>query len=376
MVENSVTSDDVVKTTWEYIPGQYIIVYDKAQIGNPQQKIGKNPVALHDYVQGVTNQMFEQHGISAAAEIKEIYCNTINGFAASLTNEQLEKIKKDARVAYVEQDIMIHISGGKPGSGTTQPAQVIKWNMLRVNWATYAGSNVCFILDTGIDLNHPDLNVDAKKGFNAFRTGIDAKSLNDGHGHGSHCAGVVGAKNNDIGVVGVAAGATVVPVKVLSNTGSGSYSGVIAGVDFVAAHATTGDVASMSLGGPIYTPLDDAIKTAAANGIKFALAAGNEGDDANNHSPARTNATNVYTISAMDVNDNYASWSNWSASIVDYCAPGVSIYSTYKNDGYTTMSGTSMATPHAAGVLLHGTINTSGTVNNDPDGTSDPIIVH
>ena len=115
------------------------------------------------------------------------------------------------------------------------------------------------------------------------------------------------------------------------------------------------------------------MQNAAANGIKFVLAAGNSGANADNYSPASANGPNVYTISAMSSsNDNWASFSNYGPS-VDYCGPGVSVYSTYKNNGYATMSGTSMAAPHVAGVLLMGNISTSGYVNNDPDNNADPI---
>ena len=175
--------------------------------------------------------------------------------------------------------------------------------------------------------------------------------------------------------MGVAAGATVIPVKVLGSRGSGSNSGVIAGVDHVARNGNRGDVANMSLGGGVYAPLDDAVKAAANTGIIFALAAGNESTDANNSSPARANGANIYTISAMDINDNFASFSNYG-SPVDYCAPGVAVNSTWKDGGYRSISGTSMACPHAAGVLLvsGGNPSTSGSVNGDPDGNADSII--
>ena len=178
-----------------------------------------------------------------------------------------------------------------------------------------------------------------------------------------------------IGVIGVAPGATVVAVRVLNRRGSGSYSGVIAGVDYVGANGANGDVANMSLGGSVSTALDNAV-LAASTVVKFCLAAGNDGDNANNHSPARVNGSNIYTISASDSKDNFASWSNWGNPPIDYCAPGASIKSTWKNGEYKTISGTSMATPHAAGVLLLGAAKSGGTVNGDPDGNADTIIVH
>lgn len=174
----------------------------------------------------------------------------------------------------------------------------------------------------------------------------------------------------------MAPGATVIPIKVLDSRGSGSYSGVIAGVDFVAARGSSGDVANMSLGGPISQALDDAVLAASNKGIKFALAAGNSSADANNYSPARVNGLNIYTISAMSVGDNWASFSNFANPPVDYCAPGVSIKSTWKDGGYNTISGTSMAAPHAAGILLLGNASFSGYVIGDPDGNADKIIVH
>ena len=128
----------------------------------------------------------------------------------------------------------------------------------------------------------------------------------------------------------------------------------------------------MSLGGGISTTLDEAVLNASSV-LKFALAAGNESDDADNHSPARVNGPNIYTISAMDSNDNWAYFSNYGAG-VDYCAPGYSIYSTYKSGGYETLSGTSMASPHVCGLLLiTSNLTTDGYVNGDPDGDPDPI---
>jgi subtilisin family serine protease len=167
-----------------------------------------------------------------------------------------------------------------------------------------------------------------------------------------------------------------VPVKVLNKRGSGTYDAIIAGVNYVAANGSSGDVANMSLGGGVSTALNTAVINAAATGIKFALAAGNESTSATTKSPASANAPNIYTISAMATGDLWAYYSNYGNPPVDYCEPGSSIYSTYKGGGYATLSGTSMAAPHAAGILLLGNIRTDGYVLNDPDGNADPIGVH
>lgn len=309
-------------------------------------------------------------------EVLTVYSKTINGAALKLSAEGAEALRKRKEVAYVEEDHIVALAPGgkgKPGGGGSA-SQSIPYGITRVGGAaTYSGSNAAWVVDTGIDLDHEDLNVDASRGYNAFTSGKDARSLDDGNGHGSHVAGTIAAIDNNVGVIGVAAGATVIPVKVLDSRGSGSYSGVIKGVDHVGANAANGDVANLSLGGPISQALDDAVVAASGNGVKFVLAAGNESDDANNHSPARANGPAVYTISAMDINDNFASFSNYG-SPVDYAAPGVAIESTWKDGGYNTISGTSMAAPHAAGILLWGSFSTDGTVNGDPDGNPDPIM--
>lgn len=368
--------DLLVKSSYEIIPGQYVVTYHS----NNQKSLGtvKN---LQDYKsieerrKNEIVQEFNSLNIEKKS-IKSVYGFAINGFAAKLSDDQLLTLSRDSRVKSIEQDylvIMAPPSGKGPGGGGGSSAEEIPYGITRVSGGqTYTGSNVAYILDTGIDLDHEDLNVDASRGFNAFTSGKDAKSLDDGNGHGTHVAGTVAAIDNEVGVVGVAAGATVVPVKVLDRRGSGSYSGVIAGVDFVGANAQNGDVANMSLGGPISQSLDDAVVAASAN-VRFALAAGNESQDANSSSPARANGNNIYTVSAMDSNDNFASFSNYGNPPVDYCAPGVAIKSTWKDGGYNTISGTSMASPHVCGILLWGNISPSGSVNGDPDGNADPI---
>jgi len=237
-------------------------------------------------------------------------------------------------------------------------------------------NKTAWIIDTGIDLTHSDLNVDVSRGFTVFEK-RGTKLYNDENGHGTHVAGIIGAKDNDIGSLGVAPNTVVIPVRVLDRRGSGSTSGVIAGVDFVGENAEAGDCVNMSLGGGVSTMLDVAVMAASnKRGALFTLAAGNESDDANRHSPARINGDYIFTISASDINNVMPTFSNYGNPPIDYAAPGVNIFSLWKNGETNTISGTSMAAPHACAVLMmtNGNPNSEGTVSNDKDDTPDPII--
>ncbi|MDX1544460.1 MAG: S8 family peptidase [Christiangramia sp.] len=372
-------SQMVAPSDSQIIPGQYIVVFNKTDEGKASENYQKS----QDRVKAKALKLMTDAGVKG--EILNIYSKTINGATLKLSLDDAKSLSKRDEVAYMEEDRIVILAPpcGTPnnpctgGGGGGSEGQETPYGITRVNGGVnYTGQNVAWVLDTGIDLDHEDLNVDASRGFNAFTSGRDAKNLDDGHGHGTHVSGTIAAKDNTVGVIGVAAGATVIPVKVLDSRGSGSYSGVIAGVDYVGANGANGDVANMSLGGPVSQALDDAVVAASQNGITFALAAGNESDDANNHSPARANGANIVTISAMDDTDSWASFSNYGNPPVDYAAPGVAIKSSWKGGGYNTISGTSMASPHAAGVLLLGNAGTDGVVNGDPDGDPDPIIVH
>ncbi|PCE66738.1 peptidase S8 [Sediminicola luteus] len=345
------------------IEGRYIVVLHKGSTNNSSKA----------QVTSKARSVLAKAGISKTPQL--VFNTALRGFVVEMSKSEAGAVAKNGDISYIEQDRMIILKPGKGkpggGGGGSQP-QETPWGIDRVGGAADGSGLTAWVIDTGIDLDHADLNVNGTDGFSAFTRGKDA-GFDDGNGHGTHVAGTIAAKDNTIGIIGVAAGATVVPVKVLNRRGSGSNSGVIAGVDHVAANGSTNDVANMSLGGGVSSALDQAVQNAAATGIKFVLAAGNESDDANNHSPARANGANIYTISASDINDNFASFSNYG-SAVDYCAPGVSIASTWKDGGYNTISGTSMASPHAAGVILLGNPSTDGFVNGDPDGNPDPII--
>ncbi len=350
------------------IPGDYIIVFKDSPalnfIGDYDAKVSK----MKAFAKGILRDA----GSSELA-IFQAYSGTINGVAAKLNEGQLKKLQKHDLVAYIEPDLYVSLPPVTvEKSQTAVAAQTIPWGITRVGgFSNYAGSNKAWVIDTGIQSAHPDLNVNTS----LSRTFVPrSKGYEDENGHGTHVAGTIAAINNDIGVVGVAAGAPVVAVRVLDRQGSGAYSTIIAGVDYVGSVGVAGDVANMSLGGPAYTALDDAVKAAAGKGIRFTLAAGNEAQNANNVSPARANGTNIFTISAMSTGDLWASFSNFANPPIDYCAPGVSVMSCWLKSTYKSISGTSMAAPHAAGVLLLGNPTSSGFVKNDPDGSPDPII--
>ncbi|MFP5262200.1 MAG: S8 family peptidase [Blastocatellia bacterium] len=285
-------------------------------------------------------QAFEgAHGFRA----EQVYSAAVRGFSARLTAEQIKELENNPLVAYVEPDVTMYIN-----------QQVLPYGIDRVDAdisSTLAGNGSgsvtsvrVFIIDTGVG-THADINKVNHLNF----TG-DGNN-NDCNGHGTHVAGTVAARDNTSDVVGIVPGAPVTGVKVLGCDGSGSTSNIIKGIDWVTANAVKPAVANMSLGGGISTTLDDAVRTSAASGVFYALAAGNSAANACNTSPARAGAgTNngIATVAATDRNNAEASFSNFG-SCVDIWAPGVDTLSTRLGGGTTRLSGTSMASPHVAG---------------------------
>jgi len=342
------------------------------KIENSYICVFKKDAVAKGAVKRKANEMARGNG----GQVKNTYSNTIRGFAANISAQGAARMAaRNPNIAFCEQDQVVTTvqRGKKPpkggdGGGDTGPAQTTPWGITRVGGGTQAASGRAIVIDSGVDLDHPDLNVNVGLSANFTRE----KNADDGNGHGTHVAGTIAAKDNAIGVVGVAPGTEVIGIKVLGRRGSGSNSGVIAGVDYAASIAQSGDVANMSLGGGFSQALNDAVIAASAS-LPFALAAGNESTDANTKSPASANGPNIYTISAFAQGDTWASFSNYGNPPIEFAEPGVSVLSTYKSGGYATLSGTSMASPHAAGLLLLGAIRTDGTVAGDPDGNADRI---
>jgi subtilisin len=248
----------------------------------------------------------------------------------------------------------------------------VTWNVDKVGYGDGSGKTA-WIMDTGIDMDHPDLNVDKSRSRSFIS---DVSSPEDDNGHGTHVAGIVGAKNNTIGTLGVASGATVVSLKILDKEGNGRLSTALKALSYIKSNGKAGDAINISLTlDEISESLETEIRSVANNGMYVAIAAGNDSKDASTFSPARTAGANIYTVSAVDSLNQFANFSNYGAQAIDYAAPGVRILSTYIDGKYAIISGTSMASPHVAGLLLinQGKINANGFALNDPDGKPDPL---
>jgi subtilisin family serine protease len=347
------------------VSGKYIVVLKTDEALTNAGFADRN-----EKIKGKAGALLKKAGIIEKPE--EVYETALQGFTARLTPGQAKKLGEDPAVKSVEADQVVSLSPvSVMGKKVLSAPQQIPWGITRVGGGvtTDLGTKTAWIIDTGIDFSHPDLNVDISRSVSYVKKNTTPEDQN---GHGTNVAGIIGAKDNSIGVIGVAPGATLVSVRVLDKKGNGTISAVIAGINYVAANGTAGDVANLSLGVSAYQPLDDAV-LAASEKIKFVLAAGNSAADAANLSPARVNGPNIYTVSAMDSSDNWAYFSNFGNPPVDYCAPGVAVFSTYKDGIYATMSGTSQAAPHVTGLLLLGSLKQDGKVNGDPDGKPDPI---
>jgi subtilisin len=391
----------------DVVPGHYII-----------------QLAPNQNAAAVANDMAQNQGLG----VSHVYGHAFNGFAAAVPDGRLNALQNDPRVLTVVEDRVVSIAHHCRGSHVCEPtptpepdpdpdpgSQVIPTGIRRIYGhlsSTQSGSGSgtvdidVAIIDTGIDLGHADLNVAG--GFNC----VAGRSYNDGHGHGTHVAGTVAAYDNDFGVVGVAPGARLWAVRVLDNSGSGSWASVICGVDFVTANANTIKVANMSLGGSGSQGscndggLRQAICQSVAAGVTYVAAAGNSATNAAGFVPA--SYPEVITVSALadfdglpgglagptcrnDEDDTFANFSNYG-SVIDIIAPGVCILSTWRGGGYNTISGTSMAAPHVAGAAALYLSNNPGKspdevrnalVNSgnfdwdnsdDPDGIKEPLL--
>jgi len=342
------------------VEGRYILAFDRDVI----HARGMNAERLQE----TSSAVLERNNIRETA-LKQSFGGEPGGFIAELSPTEVQVLRDDPSIATIEPDRIISLAT----CFTVAAPHLVTWNINRVGYGDGTGKTA-WIIDTGVDFEHPDLNVDATRS-RSFLPNIT--SADDENGHGTHVGGIIGAKNNTFGTLGVASGANLVSLRVLDKDGSGLLSYIIQALAYINTNASPGDVVNMSLGDDegISVTLDQQVQSTAARGIYIAIAAGNDHDLANKYSPGRANGTNIFTVSAVDSLDNFASFSNYGNDVVDYAAPGVRILSAFFNNRYAYMSGTSMAAPHMAGLLLlrGRNITTSGSAKNDPDGTADPI---
>jgi subtilisin family serine protease len=305
-------------------------------------------VVLNDSLVSTALPVAKEYASRYGVEVSYVYEHALKGFAIDVPARLVDGIASDPRVSFVEPDGVISID-------TTQSP--VTWGLDRIdqrnrpltNSYTYfnTGAGVrAYVIDTGIRFSHNEFGGRATSGFDA----VDGGSADDCNGHGTHVAGTVGGTT-----YGVAKAVSIIAVRVLNCSGSGTISGVIAGVNWVTGNHLSGQpaVANMSLGGGASSSLDTAVRNSINDGVSYAVAAGNSGANACYYSPARV--SEAMTIGASDSGDRKPYWSNYG-SCIDWFAPGVSITSAWhtSNGATNTISGTSMATPHTAGVAaLH-----------------------
>jgi len=356
-------------------------------------------------VRGAASGLARAHGGSAG----HVYEHALRGFSVRVSAQGAAGIARSPLVAYVEADREFSVAAQSLPTGI---ARVFAPDNANLDIDTIDDERVdvdVAIIDTGIDLDHPDLNVVGSTSCVSFFSSCGSGG-DDGNGHGTHVAGSVGAIDNAIGVVGVAPGARLWSVRVLGNNGTGSTSQILAGMDWVTARASIIEVANMSLTGSGSTSIDSAAERMANAGIALAVAAGNNDANASGYSPAR--AAKVLTVSAiadydglpgglaqppssfcLDQDDTLADFSNWGSTI-EIAAPGCRILSTYLSGGYAWINGTSMASPHVAGALallashgfertyvgvsaLYDVVKSKGNLewtDESGDGTKEPLL--
>ena len=331
------------------IPNHYIVVLDEDATG-PDADFGAAAARAEEVL-----------ARTPAARLTHVYSHALRGFAAQMTEEEAIALSQDPDVRFVEEDSVVYAIATQ----TNAP-----WGLDRTDeralplTGTYSytstGSGVnAYIIDTGIRRTHTQFGGRAFSGFSAI---ADGRGTTDCNGHGTHVAGTVGGST-----YGIAKSVRLYAVRVLSCSGSGSTSGVIAGVDWVTRNHVKPAVANMSLGGGASTSLDTAVRNSIAAGVTYAVAAGNSNVNASNSSPARVGE--AITVGSSTRTDTRSSFSNYG-SVVDIFAPGSSITPAWSTGDtvINTISGTSIATPHVAGVaaryLQNNRTASPGTVRN------------
>jgi subtilisin family serine protease len=324
----SAAKNDKIRKNSHKVENNYIVVLNNDVVGE---------MGLYSIAPYIAAEMAGSHG----GKLKHVYQNALNGFAVEMSPEAAERLADDFRVAYVEEDgvVTVDATQSNPPWGLDRIDQRnLPLNAIYTFNRTGAGV-FAYVIDTGILTSHTQFGGRAANVFDAF--GGNGQDCN---GHGTHVSGTIGGST-----YGVAKSVNLRGVRVLNCSGSGTNSGVIAGVDFVRTNHSNPAVANMSLGGGASSALDTAVNNLSNSGVAIAVAAGNSNTNACNSSPAR--AANAITVGSTTTSDSRSSFSNFG-SCLDIFAPGSGILSAWigSTTATRTISGTSMASPHVAGV--------------------------
>jgi hypothetical protein len=356
----------------EKIPGSYIVVFDDSKIASSNSRMAnrqftdrlEKSTSYRTMEAGAKNKINEFLSASKfdLSKVSNYFTTQFTGISVeNVTLAELNALSNNPNVKSIYYDQVVANPMDSVVASTEQNqakagSQVTPCGIAGAGGFSdgSASKSWIWVIDTGIDSDHPDLNVVTDTRYAKSFIGT---SFEDCNGHGTHVAGTAAAKNNDFGVVGVSAGAPVVPVRVFGCTGSASTSNILAAINHVGANDLPGDVVNMSLGGAFgancntNSPYSTALKNLGAAGTLVALAAGNSAADATTFSPACTNGTNIMTVASMTCSKTFSSFSNYNRSAVDVIATGSNVNSTWLNGGYKSISGTSMASPHVAGMM-------------------------
>lgn len=345
------------------IPGQYIVVL-KESFAAPVVRSGltSNRAANKPKKELRQQNNAKLKSLQLRQRINESvilfnYADALVGFSAKLSEAEVTALRNDPAVEGVYQDRTIQLNYTIKSEGTgSLPVQTEDCAVATAGGHTDGSSKFTWIwiIDSGIDTDHPDLNVQSHAPYAISFLG---GSIEDVNGHGTHVAGIAAAKDNDFGIVGVSAGAKVVPVKVTDDAGSSNFSAIFAGLNHVAQYSIPGDVVNMSLGGDLpdcgiisFPAMATVIMNLANAGVWISMSAGNDHDNSTFNFPGCINNTRAFTVAALDCSTVCASYTNLGDN-VDWFAIGTNVLSTYKDGGYTTLSGTSMASPVVAGII-------------------------
>jgi len=336
LCSSAAVAGEYVRAEKNRIEGQYIVVFNPDRL--PVQAGQAREKGLAIAAENAAVDLAARHG----GDVDKVFRHALQGFSVKASEQQIARMLKDPRVAYIEEDAAVSVSATQ--SGATWGLDRVDQRALPLNGSyvyDYTGSGVrAYIIDTGILTSHTDFGGRASAGYTAIN---DGRGSSDCNGHGTHVAGTVGGAT-----WGVAKSARLVAVRVLDCAGSGSNSGVIAGIDWVRNNHVKPAVANMSLGGGASSAVDTAVNNLNNAGVTVVVAAGNDNANACNYSPAR--ASGAYTVGSTASNDYRSSFSNYG-SCLNIFAPGSSIRSAWHTSttATNTISGTLMASPHVAG---------------------------